>query len=114
MILLFWIAVIQVALPIGLLVWLWRGRPGNRAAWLARVLLAGGVIGVTAVAGLWLVPPWPTPFIYLVLWLALSVAEWRRVRARPWLPREGWRAWTSLAATGVAAFASLAILVHAV
>jgi hypothetical protein len=63
---------LQLAVPLGLLLWLAFGRPRNVVSWLARVILVTCSVVAISAAEMWLVLPWYTPLIYgLALFLAI-------------------------------------------
>ncbi len=83
------LALLQLALPLVLIAWQAASRPGSRLEWALRTLGVGACIVALAVAGLWMLLPWPLPWILLGLFGGatwLSLRSWRR--APPW-PRGG-------------------------
>lgn len=80
------------------------------AGLLLRTAAIGLAIGLIALGGVWLFPPWWTPYAYLLLLAAATVFRLRRLRLRP----SGGRAflrWGELAASAlIAAFAIVAIV----
>ena len=78
---------LQLVVPLGMLLWLWRGPVRSRLQWLLRVLVAGGYLGAIALVGLWTFLPPSLPYLYLALSVAAAVAAWLRTpRAVPLLP----------------------------
>jgi hypothetical protein len=78
--------ILQVVVPSALLAWLALGRPASRMAWVLRVLLSAGYILGIAMAGLWLILPWYTPFFYYGLLLPAIACSRRRLRGLPLWP----------------------------
>jgi hypothetical protein len=78
--------VVQLALPLGMLLWVGLGRHASHASWLLALLILGSLIVLLHVAGLWLVLPWYLPATYGLLGLAASTFSWRRVRHCPRWP----------------------------
>jgi hypothetical protein len=70
------IVLLQVALPLGLLAWL-ASRPAQ--GWFAFLLQAasiGAVLLALLLAVMWIMPPWPLPWLYLAAFVA--VVAWRK------------------------------------
>jgi hypothetical protein len=101
--------VLQVVVPILLLAWQAVTRDRTGAAWLLKTLAVTGYIVATAIAGLWLVAPWYTPRIFLIVSVVIAVVR-RPSRSSPFLelPHRGVRR-LALAGRAVAALASIAL-----
>jgi hypothetical protein len=86
------VTALQAGVPVALLAWIARARPGSRLAWLTAAAATTAWIVAARLAGLWiLLPPW----LPLILFIALAGALLRgpvALRARPWVPR-GAAAW---------------------
>jgi hypothetical protein len=85
--------VLQIVAPIALLTLLAMGREKSDAAWVLTAVSVGLYLGAIAIAGLWLLLPWYTPFLYALLFIAAIVLSLWRAEARgPWPPRKvkGW------------------------
>lgn len=76
---------LQLAVPLGLLLWLAFGRPRDVVSWLVRVILVTCYVVAVGAAGLWLVLPWYTPLIYGVA-LLLAIAHSLPQRTLPVAP----------------------------
>ena len=102
---------LQVGVPIGLLIWLVRGRTASVSGWLVKTGLVLLYLAAVHLAGLWLLLPWYTAILFATAVAAVVLTQTPRVRRLPWrAPRLPWSAliWrTTLAvfATGVIAIA---------
>jgi hypothetical protein len=67
--------IIQLGLPLCLLIALALWRPQNTMLRWGQVIATGFVILALQLAGLWMMPPWWTPWL---LWALFGVAIWRR------------------------------------
>ena len=101
---------VELFAPLVLILWLFVGRPDSRAAWLLRVLLTAGLIGVAAVAGLWLLVPWTMVYLDVLLFVAAAWISWRRVMSRRWRPSKRTASVAESVLTGLSAAAMLAVL----
>lgn len=77
----------QLLLPLVLALWQWRGRVDSRLEWLLKTLMGASYLATITIAGIWLMPPWYAPYLYLGLFLLATVWSMRRARSAPWLPR---------------------------
>lgn len=101
---------VELFAPLALIVWLFVGRSDSRAVWFLRVLLTAGLIGVVAVAGLWLLVPWTVLYLDVLLFVAAAWMAWLRVASRRWVPSKGAASIAGSVLTGFAAAATLVVL----
>jgi hypothetical protein len=73
------IILLELALPVGLLLWLALWPHSSRIAWSLSVALAGCLFGLLHLAGLWLVLPWYLPAVYGLLVIPAGFVIWRRL-----------------------------------
>jgi hypothetical protein len=62
----------QVVAPITLLAWVAARPESTRTGYVLGLLAAAGYIVAVGLAGIWLVPPWYTPFVYGILLLGIA------------------------------------------
>jgi hypothetical protein len=72
-------ALLHLLLPLVWLGWLILARPATYAAWLARVGATLGVIALVSLVVPWLAVPYRFQYVWLAIFVALSVRSWRRV-----------------------------------
>lgn len=78
---------LKLGLPVALLLWLALKPARGWLAYLVQASSIGAVLWALALAVMWLVPPWPTPFVLgsaLVVIVALRVPAVRRAAAPAW------------------------------
>jgi Peptidase family M23 len=97
------VVVLQIVLPLALLTWLAVAPAKGWLAFVAQAAGTGSFLLALALAAMWIVPPWPTPYAYGLIYLAAlspGVRQLRRAPSRIWeVPL-----WSSLA------FAALVLL----
>ena len=73
---------IQLLLPLALLLWLAFVPAQHFVGWILQSAGTAAVLLALHLAGLWIMPPWWTPWIY---WVLFSIAVWRgwRMQRRP-------------------------------
>jgi hypothetical protein len=103
---------VQLALPLGVLLWLAMWRHPSRVAWALAVAVAGSLFAVLHLAGLWLVLPWYLPGVYGLLAIPAAAIAWHRVRGAGRLPI-GTTQWTGSALRATAAACAVAATVYA-
>jgi hypothetical protein len=85
------VTALQAGVPVALLAWIARARPGSRLAWLTAAAATTAWLVAARLAGLWiLLPPW----FPLILFIGLAAALLRgpeALRARRWVPRSAAR-----------------------
>lgn len=84
---------VQILLPLSLIGWLVMAPVRSGLGFLVQALATGVGLLALLLAAVWIIPPWWTPYAYLVLWLAaLLLHAPQRLRGNDWLPKGG-RAW---------------------
>lgn len=76
------LALLQVGLPILLLLWLGLAPVRGLMAFTAQALSVGAALLALALTAMWIVPPWPTPWVYGVMFLALLLLGLHRILRR--------------------------------
>ena len=76
-----YLAILQLALPLAMIIWLSAGRPTSRTDFVARIAAAWILLFGIAVAGLWLALPVATVAVLAALTLLASTAAGMRFRA---------------------------------
>lgn len=81
--------VFQIALPIGLLVWLALAPAQNTLSYLAQIGTVAFYLLTLCFVPIWLMPPWWTPRVYVGAAIAIAVSQLvrRKIPTRPRLPR---------------------------
>jgi murein DD-endopeptidase MepM/ murein hydrolase activator NlpD len=102
----------HVLVPLALLAWVAWGRPQTRAARTLGLAASAAYLLAIGIAGMWLVPPWYTPFAYALLLAGALGLSWRRRRTLAGRPR-GLRAWLAAVAWGAAAVSFTAVALYA-
>ena len=69
---------LQLLIPVALLWWQWRSRALTRGECAVRAAAVLGYLMAIALAGLWLLLPWWTPFVYLLVAGGLTWTHCRR------------------------------------
>jgi hypothetical protein len=93
---------LQVAGPLGLLLWMARGRNGSVGGWQVRTTLVLLYLGAMHLAGLWLLLPWYTAIVFAVVVVGIALTQISRVRRLPWrAPRLPWGSLLGRAALGL-------------
>ena len=88
-----WLYAVQFAVPLMLIGWLVWVPARSGLGFVVQVFGSVAVLAVMALQGIWLLPPWWTPFVFAV---ALGVAawlRWRRIRPVPSAMPATWGAW---------------------
>ena len=78
--------VVQIIVPLVLLGWCAWSRSHSRLGWAFGTAVTGVFIVAVWVGGLWLVAPWYTPALWLLLLLAIVTRRWRETARLPWWP----------------------------
>jgi hypothetical protein len=89
---------LQFGLPLLLLLWLGVAPAKGWMAFTAQALSVGAVLLALALAAMWIVPPWPTPWVYGIAFLAAlgpGLSRIRRTKASVW--GENWTVTLALA-----------------
>ena len=105
------VIIAQLALPIGLLVWVAVGRNDSRAAWGVKLTLVVLYTVAIALGGLWPVHPSLIPGAYLVALLGAGARSFRRSRPVTMWPATR-RARASMAFRGGMALLGAALVLH--
>lgn len=93
------VLVLQIALPLAILAWLWLLPAGSAAGLAAQIAGSGAFLFALARVAQWALPVWWLPWVYGALWLtAIVLAVTLRpglIGLAPW-PAGGW-SWASVA-----------------
>ena len=92
-----WLYTAQFAVPLILIGWLMWVPARTALGFVVQVLGSVAALAVMALQGIWLLPPWWAPFVFVV---ALGVAAWlgwRRIRPFSFAVPRTWGAWTVVA-----------------
>jgi hypothetical protein len=106
------VALLQIVLPAALLSWLAFAPAKGWLAYAAQAASVGAALLALALAAMWIVPPWPTPYVYGALYLLALIPGLRRPRhtsSRAWAER----LWPSLALTALIMFGAFSLYVSA-
>ena len=76
--------VMQLVVPLALLGWQAFGRDRTVAGWLVKTVIVALYLAAVATAGLWVVVPWQTPAVLLLIVVAIALWQLRSVRRLPW------------------------------
>ena len=106
--------VLQVIVPPGLLLWLWRRTVSTRLQWLAGVAVVVSTIAVLSLVLPWSTVPWYVRHLYAVAAVGIAAATWPRVRHVAWFDTLGRRRWVTLATHAALALLMAAVAVRAV
>lgn len=84
---------LQIILPIILISWLAFAPLGSRLGFALQTIATGLVLIFLLLAGLWMVPPWWVPYLYILSWVIVII--WRGTgltRNTDWRPKSlnGW------------------------
>ncbi len=84
---------LQLMLPLFFILWIGIAPTKSALAFCVQLLSTGLALFALHLTGLWLFPPWWTPWLFYGLLLAAAVIGWRR--HPPFTSRwpQGWRAW---------------------
>ena len=87
------IFLLQLVLPLLFIGWIGFAPPKSTLGFFTQAVGTSAALLALALTGLWLFPPWWTPYMYAGLWVAAVFVGWRR-RAlfAPRLP-SGWMSW---------------------
>lgn len=102
---------LQTILPLSLLAWLaFAPLRSVSGRWL-QIIVTGLVLLVLAWVGIWLVPPWWTPYVLAAIWVISAIRALARPRrSRPFWSCY-WRQWVGMAVLGL--LGGLAVLLGA-
>lgn len=106
--------ILQLVLPLALLAWLAAWPLRSVAGLIVQSLAAGLTILAVSLGGLWLIPPWWTPYLLGLLWVcaaALGVLRITRTKRTAW--PLGASAWVVAAVLLVLAMLALFVIVSA-
>jgi hypothetical protein len=73
--------VLHLLVPAMLLSWHWLGVERSRTAWFLKALAVGSYLVLLQLAGLWVALPWYLGYVYLGIWAAAVIFQYRRIRA---------------------------------
>lgn len=76
--------VLQAAVPLALLAWQALGPNRSIAEWLLKTVSVAAYLAAIHLVGVWLVLPWYTALVFLVLLAALLLRQMPAVRRLPW------------------------------
>ena len=91
-----WLYAAQLIVPLVLIGWLlWRP---TRNAWgfIVQVFGSAAALAVLTLQGVWLMPPWWTPFVFAIALMVVAWTGWRRVSPFPSKSPRTWGAWAVL------------------
>lgn len=77
-----YLIVLQFVLPLALIAWLAFAPPADTIGVVVQIVATGLVLLALAWTGMWMVPPFWTPWLFGMLWLVAAVVAWRRSGAR--------------------------------
>lgn len=77
------VLLLQIGLPLLLLLWLALAPAKGWLAFTLQALSIGAVLLAVALAAMWIVPPWPAPWLYGGAFLGALLLGTQRVRRRP-------------------------------
>ena len=88
-----WLYAAQLALPLILIGWMLWLPARSSVGFLLQALSSFAALVVMALQGIWLLPPWWTPYLFALALLAAVFLAWQRVQPvlRAWPVR--WSAW---------------------
>lgn len=97
------LVILQLLIPLALLVWQGALPARSQIGWLLKTLAVLGYLVAIALAGLWMVVPWWTPYLYLAVWLCLTVVAFHRAMRQPRLSQRSRWGWVKVGACGAIA-----------
>lgn len=74
------IVIAQILIPLGLLIWQGISHAKSQIGWVLKTALVLGYLTAIALAGLWIAIPWWTPYLYLGIWLVLTLVTLRHLK----------------------------------
>jgi hypothetical protein len=100
---------LQLVVPLALLGWQAFGRDRTVAGWLVKNAIVTLYLAAVATAGLWVLVPWQTPAVLLLIVVAIALFQLRSVRRLPWRTHHpSWNSSAVRAAIGATAIFVLA------
>ena len=84
------LAAVQLILPLGLLGWLAVAPLRSVAGRWIQFAATGLILLALAWAGMWVLPPWWTPYLFGLLWIAVSAKALKRLRSSQPLWPSSW------------------------
>ena len=90
------LVLLQVGLPLLLLLWLFLAPAKGWIAFTVHAVSVGAVLMALTLAAMWIIPPWPTPWLYGVAFFAAVFRGTRRIQGQQT------RAWEAGSASNVA------------
>lgn len=98
----------HLLIPAALLSWQWRGTDRSRVEWRLKTLAIGAYLVLLLLAGIWMAVPWYLGYLYLGLWAAIALRQYRRIQ-----PAGGrWRIRIRAAIYGAAAALFIAAAIY--
>ncbi len=90
-----WLIGLQIVLPLGLIAWLGIMPPRNLLGIVLQAIVTAIALCAIARMGVWLFPPWWTPYVYGVLLVISLAIGFQRHKRRRKLP-SSWLGWTAI------------------
>jgi hypothetical protein len=104
---------LQIALPLALITLLALAPLRSKVGLVAQITCTWLVLVCLLLVCVWIIPPWWTPYLYLLFWLTLVLLQApRQLISYPWLP-ERVPGWAGLAIFAGLALAGSLLLTHA-
>ncbi len=84
----------QLLIPVLLVLWLCVLPPSSHLGWAMQLVATLELLAVATRVGIWMLPPWWTPYAAAALVLAAALLSWPRAERLSWLPAglAGWAA----------------------
>ena len=80
------VLVAQAVIPALLVLWLWLIPPDSHLGWAVQLVATLVLLAVATRVGIWIFPPWWTPYAVGALVIVTALLRWPRKVGRPWLP----------------------------
>ena len=87
------IFLLQLVLPLSFIGWIGFAPPKSTLGFCTQALGTSAALLALALTGLWLFPPWWTPYVFAAFWLAAVFVGWRRCSPFATLWPSGWMPW---------------------
>ena len=87
------IFLLQLVLPLLFIGWIGFAPPKSTLGFCTQALGTSAALLALALTGLWLFPPWWTPYVFAGFWLAAVFVGWRRCSPFATLWPSGWMPW---------------------